>query len=64
MNFFIDGKLFGKKRLDNASARQNAEKMPLVMQIATSKQTLGSPPSGIAAPKNNNSKEFDIEKEY
>jgi hypothetical protein len=44
----IDSKLFGKKRSDNAASRQQAEKMPLFMQIATMKKTTsGSPASGF-----------------
>ena len=31
LNYFIDKKLFGKKRLELASAKTQAEKMPLFM---------------------------------
>lgn len=34
LNHFLDKKLFGKKRLELASAKSQAEKMPLFMQVA------------------------------
>jgi hypothetical protein len=45
LNFFLDQKLYSKKRLDLASAKQLAEKQPMFMQNALHKQSV-APASG------------------
>ena len=72
LNYYIDAKLFGKKRSDTASAKQQAEKMPLYLQKQITTQHLqSSPASGhdIIPPTQGNKgvgqkKRFDVDKEY
>jgi len=52
LNYFIDQKLFSKKRLEFASAKNQAEKMPLFMQVAMNmkeRATSSHGPSGSPA---------------
>ncbi len=52
LNHFLDLKLFSKKRLEIASAKIQAEKMPLFMQIAMNakeRATSAHGPSGSPA---------------